>query len=177
MKIIRWLLYLVGGFIAIGFFLPGTTHIVRSTEINAPVAAVFNQVNELKNWYDWSPWAKLDPNTKWEYSQPSAGLGAYYNWKSEARNVGNGKLTVTDIKPNENIRCKMDFDGMGSSNSGFKFISKDSTHTQVDWSFDTDHGMNPFMRWLGFVVMDKAIAGDYERGLANLKTVVERIKN
>ena len=174
MRILRWLLYVIGGFIAVGFFLPGTTHVVRSTEINAPVVTVFNQVNELKNWYDWSPWAKLDPNTKWDYSQPSSGLGAFYTWKSDKRDVGNGTLTVTDMKSNESIRCKMDFEGMGSSNSGFKFTAKDSTHTVVDWSFDTDHGMNPLMRWMGFTVMDKAIATDYEKGLVNLKTVAEK---
>lgn len=174
MKILRAFLYFIGTVIAIGFFLPGTVHVVRSTEINAPAASIFNEVNELKNWNDWSPWAKLDPNTTWDFSLPSAGLGAYYNWKSEKRNVGNGKLTITDVKPYESIRCKMDLEGMGTSNSGFKFTAKDSTHTQVDWSFDTDFGMNPLMRWMGFAMMNKAIGEDYELGLVNLKAVVEK---
>ena len=174
MNILRAFLYLVGTVIAIGFFLPGTAHVVRSTEINAPAATVFNEINELKNWNDWSPWAKLDPNTKWEYSLPSAGLGAFYNWKSDKRNVGNGKLTITDVKPNESVRCKMNFEGMGTSDSGFKLTTKDSIHTQVDWSFDSNFGLNPLMRWMGFAMMNKAIEEDYERGLVNLKALVEK---
>ncbi len=45
--------------------------------------------------------------------------------------------------------------------------------TRVTWAFDTEHGMNPFKRWLG-LLFDRMIGADYEKGLAKLKAMEER---
>ena len=173
-KLLKFLGYGVLALIAISFFLPGSVHMVRQIEIAAPSAKIFNETNELKNWNDWSPWAKIDPNTKYTYSQPTtAGEGAYFNWTSNDKNVGNGKQTILSVKTNELIRSRTDFEGMGTSTSDFKFVAKDSTHTQVSWSFDMDLGLNPIMRFIG-LKMESFVAPDYERGLANLKAVCEK---
>ncbi|MBL7817441.1 MAG: SRPBCC family protein [Saprospiraceae bacterium] len=174
-KILRWLLIIVVGFLGIGLLLPGTSHVERQIDIASPAPLVYDQVNELKNWVNWSPWAKLDPNVKWVYSEPSsAGLGAYYTWVGNDK-VGEGKLTIIDAKPTELLKTKMEFKGQGDAMADFKFTAKDSTATKVVWSFDSDHGMNPFARWFG-LAMNSFIGPDYEKGLANLKAHCESKK-
>jgi Polyketide cyclase / dehydrase and lipid transport len=175
MKILKWILGIALLVVGIGFFMPGTTHLERTIEINAPSAQIYEQVNELKNWMNWSPWAKIDPNTVWKYSEPSSGIGSYYTWASQDKNVGNGKLTILEVKPNESVRCKMEFEGMGESMADFKFVAKDSISTKVIWSFDNDNGLNPIKRWFG-IFMDKMLGPDYEKGLANLKAYNEMKK-
>lgn len=172
MKILKRILIGILIIIGIGFFMPGKTHVERNIEINAPIAQVYDQVNELKNWMNWSPWAKLDPNTIWKYSEPSSGVGSYYTWASQVKNVGNGKMTVLETKQNELVNCKMEFEGMGESFADFKFMAKDSTSTRVVWSFNNDNGINPFQRWMG-LFMDKLLGPDFEKGLANLKAYSE----
>lgn len=172
-KILRWLLIIVVGFVAIGFLLPGVSHVERSIDIAAPASSVYDQINELKNWETWSPWAKIDPNVKWVYSEPiTAGKGAYYTWVGN-KDVGEGKLTILDTKPNENVHCKMEFKGEGDAFADFKLTAKDSTATKIVWAFDSEHGMNPIARWFG-LAMNIFIGPDYEKGLANLKAVCEK---
>src|SRR5262249_24408188 len=52
---------------------PSTFNLERSAVLSAPPSEVFAQVNELKRWQAWSPWAKLDPNAKNTYEGPEAG--------------------------------------------------------------------------------------------------------
>ena len=54
MKILKWILGIIALSVAVGFLMPGTTHIERAIDINVPAVDVFNQVNELKNWSNWS---------------------------------------------------------------------------------------------------------------------------
>ncbi len=177
LKILRFLLIAVLTLLGIGFFLPGASHLERTLEISAPAQSIFNQVNELKNWNNWSPWAKLDPNMQMTYSQPSsAGMGAYYTWSSEQGNIGKGKLTIIDAKPNENVRYKLEFDGMGESFADFKLAAKDSLNTKVTWTMDSDYGLNVISRWFGFLFIEKYVGADYDKGLANLKAHCESKK-
>src|SRR5207244_494994 len=53
--IIAIALALLAGFIATR---PSEFQVARSTTIAAPPSAVFTQVNELRKWKAWSPWAK-----------------------------------------------------------------------------------------------------------------------
>ncbi len=176
MKIIKWILTIMALFVVVGYLMPGTTHVERTIDINAPSSTVYNQVNELKNWVNWSPWAKIDPNTVWKYSEPSSsGIGAYYTWSSSNNNVGNGKMTILDTKPNEHVRYKLEFEGMGESLVSFNLTAKDSSNTKVAWTLDKDNGLNPISRWLG-ILMDKMMGPDYEKGLANLKAYCETRK-
>jgi carbon monoxide dehydrogenase subunit G len=174
-KILRYLFIAVAAFAGIGLLLPGKSHVERQIEIAAPSAIVFGQINELKNWAAWSPWQQLDPNAKWVFSSPStAGVGAWYTWEGN-KAVGSGKMTILDTDSTKMLHCKMEFGGAGDSFADFKLTPKDSTATQIVWTLDTDLGINPMARWFG-LGFEKFIGPDYERGLANLKTVCEKLK-
>ncbi len=175
-KILRGLLMAVISLVGIGLLLPGVTHFERTIDIASPASTVYDQINELKNWEQWSAWAKIDPNTQWTYSQPSsAGIGAYYTWVGN-KDVGEGKITIVDAKPNENVHCKMEFKGGGDAMADFKLVGKDSTSTKITWAFDSDHGMNPMARWFGLAMNKFLVGPDYEKGLANLKALCETKK-
>lgn len=157
--------------VVIAFFLPKETIIERKIEINAPAKAVFVQVNELRNWEKWSKWHTLDPDAEYTYSEPSHGLDAWYSWRSENENVGNGKLTTTVFTPYSFLEQRMDFEGMGSSTAYWKF-EENAGVTHVTWGFKNDNGWNPIGRWVG-IMMDKLLGPDYEYGLEHLKLVAE----
>ncbi len=173
--ILRYLFIGIAALAGIGFLLPGKSHVERQTTIAAPNTFVFNQINELKNWVNWSPWQELDPNAKWVYSTLStAGVGAWYTWEGNEK-VGSGKLTILDADSTKMLHCKMEFGKGADSFADFKLTPKDSTTTTVVWTLDTDLGLNPLARWFG-LGMETFIAPDYEKGLANLKAVCEKPK-
>src|SRR4051812_19963646 len=80
-----------------------TFSVVRSAAISAPPEKVFAQVNDFHAWNGWSPWAKLDPNCKYVYGEPSAGQGATYGWAGNDQ-VGEGKMTILESKPGELVK-------------------------------------------------------------------------
>ena len=92
-------LLLIAAFLVVVWFQPDDYRLTRQTVIAAPAAAVFAQVNDLKNWDDWSPWAKLDPNAKVTFSGPQSGPGATFKWDGNDK-VGAGTMTITESKPN-----------------------------------------------------------------------------
>jgi uncharacterized protein YndB with AHSA1/START domain len=152
---------------------PDDYRLTRSTVIAAPAAAVFAQVNDLRKWDDWSPWAKLDPNAKITFSGPQSGPGATFQWSGNDK-VGAGTMTITESKPNQRIATRTDFGKPfeGTSHADFIF-SEIGGQTNVIWTMS---GTNSFIGKAMCLVMsvEKMLGPDFERGLAQLKQVAEK---
>src|SRR5437016_6832092 len=82
--------------------------ITRSATMSAPAAALFAQVNDFHNWEAWSPWAKMDPAMKQTYEGAPSGTGAVYTWSGN-NDVGEGRMTLTESRPGELVRIRLDF--------------------------------------------------------------------
>lgn len=87
---------------------PAEYRVTRSATMGAEPKAVWAQVNDFKNWSEWSPWAKLDPDAKNTISVPAAGVGATFAWEGNSK-VGAGKMTMLDTKPGELIEIRLEF--------------------------------------------------------------------
>lgn len=151
---------------------PADFRIERSATISAPAAAVFARVNDLHAWQEFSPWAKLDPTAKITFTGPPAGTGAAFTWVGNS-DIGEGTMTITESKPAELVRFRLDFVKPMASTSTAEFAFKGSTNTTtVTWSM---FGKNNFVgrAFCVFVNMDKMVGGQFEEGLAKLKSLSE----
>ncbi len=170
----RVLLGLFGIFViltVVSSVLPDQVHIERQVTIKAAPAIIFPFVNNPKNTEKWSPWLERDRSAQLTYTGPDEGMGAKLAWRSDNREVGIGNLEITESKPNELVRLALAFEGQGNATSYYK-LKPTSGGTQLIWGFDTKLGWNPVMRYMG-LMFEKWVGSDYERGLANLKKVVE----
>ena len=150
--------------------LPEKWHVERSISVNASPSKIYNLTTELKNWSEWSPWYNLDPKTKWTFSDSTFGVGAWYSWESEQRNVGKGRLEMISAIENQSNQYQQEIDGMGASIGGFILTPEGDNTTKVTWTLD---GENKGMaKWFG-VLMGFFVGSDYEKGLANIKQVAE----
>jgi effector-binding domain-containing protein len=174
MKILKRIVFVLLALIAIliitAYLLPRHSHVERSLLIKSPADQIFVQVNTLKNWPNWSPWHKMDPNMEIEYLDADKGVGAKYTWKSANNKVGNGSMTITKSIPYDTISTEMAFMDNGISNVNFIFTKSDAG-TLVKWTLDSDLGWNPIYRYFG-LMMDRMVGPDFENGLNNLKDVV-----
>ena len=75
-KILIGISVVVVAFVVVVALQPADFRVTRTATIAAPPEMVFAQVNDFHNWNEWSPWAKLDPNTKNTYDGPASGVGA-----------------------------------------------------------------------------------------------------
>ena len=159
-------------FVVVVALQPSEFRIVRSATISAPAPAVFAQVNDFHNWEAWSPWAKLDPAAKATFEGPSTGTGAIFKWAGN-KEVGEGSMTITESRPSDLIRIKLEFLRPFEATNSAEFTFKpEGNRTGVTWSME---GKNNFIAKAVclFMNMDKMVGGQFEQGLAQMKAVVE----
>jgi hypothetical protein len=144
----------------------------RSATITAPAVVIFPHVNDFKKMDVWSPWLKFDPNVKITHQGPPSGVGAIESWEGN-KNVGAGRMTVIESRPSELIRLKLEFFRPFAATNAAEFTFRPETiGTTVTWAMT---GKRNFMtKAMGLVMnFDKMIGGNFEKGLAELKTIAE----
>jgi uncharacterized protein YndB with AHSA1/START domain len=159
-------------FIIIVAMQPNEFRVTRSAGIAAPPENIFPRANDLHKWEAWSPWAKMDPACKNSYAGATAGTGAIFAWAGNKK-VGEGQMTITESRPNELIRIKLEFLKPFKSTNTAEFTFKaEGGQTLVTWSMS---GKNNFFfkAFSLFVNCDKMVGRDFEKGLAALKSVAE----
>ncbi len=172
-KILIGLVVIVAAFAVVVATRPSTFHIERSTTILARPEVVFAELGDFHAWPAWSPWEKLDPKMARTFSGPPAGVGATYAWKSEVGKVGQGRMTIEKSEPPTREVIKLEFiKPFAATNTVTFTIEPLASDSRVTWAMD---GHNGFLGKMFHTVMDmdKMVGRDFERGLANLKTVVE----
>ncbi|WP_445370202.1 SRPBCC family protein [Methylomonas sp. HW2-6] len=151
---------------------PDSFSVSRSLAMAAPASLVFAQVNDLRKWDAWSPWAKLDSNAQNSFEGPDAGVGAAMRWSGNNK-VGQGSMTIVHSRPDSFIRFSLDFvkPFKASNIAEFSFDSA-GTETVVTWTMS---GRNNFVGKAMNLVMncDKMVGGQFEQGLAAIKRIVE----
>jgi len=149
---------------------PADFRIERSAQIDAPRDVVFSIINDLRQWGDWSPYDKRDPNMKKTFEGGSAGPGASYAWNGNNQ-VGAGRLTIVESKPGELVSMKLEFSRPFKASNEVNFkLAPSGGGTRVSWIMD---GKNNFMTKAMslFMNMDKMVGKDFEQGLVNLNSV------
>ena len=176
MKIVRIVLLVLGiavvAVLALAATRPNSYHVTRTATIAAAPAAVFAQVNDLRRWEAWSPWEKLDPAMKRTFTGPESGKDASYAWAGSDK-VGEGRMTITESDPDSRIGIRLDFikPFEETCQVGFAFVPEGEA-TNVTWTMDGNHSYVSKVMCV-FMDMEKMIGTDYEKGLAQLKTVAE----
>lgn len=163
---------LAAAFAALVASRPSEFRITRSAIVAADPATLFAQVNDVRRFQDWSPWAKRDPQAKMSFEGPAAGEGAAFRWAGN-REVGEGAMTVTASRRNERVQFRLDFlKPMKATNTAEFTFEPVAEGTRVTWSM---FGESKFIcKAMGlFMNMDKMIGGDFEKGLAGLKRIAE----
>ncbi len=151
---------------------PDDWTIQRQATLPADPAKIFPYLDDLHKFLAWSPWANEDPNMKLTFGDPAIGSGAHCTWEGNGK-VGAGKLTITESRPNERVRCRFDFCKPLKCTNLHEFaLQAEGSQTIVTWKMS---GEAPwfFKLILVFVSCDKMMADKLELGLANLKAAVD----
>ena len=167
------ILLVVAFFVVLGLTGPATFNIVREADYEATPASVFAQINDFHKWVAWSPWEKMDPAMRREYSGAASGVGARYAWVGNKK-VGEGNMEITQAELNKMVQLDLHFLKPFQADNVTEFmIAPKGKLTTLRWEM---RGPRPFfMRMMRlFMDMDKMVGKDFETGLANLRAVVEK---
>lgn len=146
--------------------------VTRSAKMSAPPANVFAQINNFHNWEAWSPWAKMDPNAKNAFEGPASGEGAKFSWQGN-KDIGEGAMTITESRPSDVIKIDLEFfKPFAARNLAVFTFTPIGDETEVKWTMTGQS--NFFCRAMcTFMNMDKMVGGQFEKGLAAIREIVE----
>ncbi len=157
--------------IGVGLILPSSTQVSRNVIIERDISSVFNKVNDYREFNKWSPWAKRDPETRYEFTGPATGVGSKMSWHSDHPQVGIGSQEIIESIKDEKVTVKLYFEGQGDATAYYR-LEQQGKSTRITWGFTTEHGVNIISRYFG-LMLDSWVGADYEAGLENLKQLLE----
>lgn len=156
-------------FVIIVALQPAEYHVERSATIEAPPEVVFEQVDSFRNWENWSPWLDRDPDAEGSFDGPERGEGAIFEWSGN-REIGAGRMTITESRAREYIEIKLEFfePYESQTTTAFAFSETDNGATEVTWSMSGENNFISKAIAL-FVDFEEMVGQDYERGLVLLE--------
>ncbi len=163
------LLALVVGYAALQ---PAEYLVKREITISAPPEKVWPHLNNQKLAEKWGPWLEVDPQAKMNYSGPDEGVGAKTNWDSSGE-LGTGSATIVESVPHQRVGIQLDYvKPMNMQQFSTYLLEGSGTQSKVTWQV-TGRNSLPGRVMCLFFDMDKMVGGMFEKGLSNLKTLVE----
>lgn len=177
MKTLKIILILLGVIIAIALiaaiFLPNSYEVQRKIIIKKPANMVFYQIADFKNWEKWSPWNASDKDAKFTFAGQDGKVGSKMMWDGDT--IGKGSMTITKIHEFDRIETDLELIHPWSMKS-HEFFTFDHGHgnTLLTW-YDVGKLSYPLGRIMNlFYNMDKLMGPDFEKGLKNIKALLEK---
>ncbi|MCB0429902.1 MAG: SRPBCC family protein [Flavobacteriales bacterium] len=160
-------------FLSASIVSPSESVIEESVVIHAPAPVVFEQVNVLRSWENWSEWKNLDTAVfDRGYSGQARGVGCTHEWASSDPRVGHGRTEITESEPYEWLKMDIRM-GPVSGESTWHFQS-DVDSVFVSWK--TRVPLNFTQRiWPGWFLTD-ASEPYFIASLKNLKAYTESLR-
>lgn len=172
-KIFGGLVAVIALFLAYVAFQPADYTIAREIKINASAEKIFPFLNSSKLAEKWGPWSEIDPEAKMVFSGPEEGVGAQTSWDT-GKQLGTGSATIAESVLNQKVGIKLEYTKpMNMTQYAEYLITPADTGSIVTWKVQ---GKNSFVGRIMcvFVNMDKMVGGMFEKGLSNLKNLVEK---
>ena len=153
--------------VLIGTILPSTYEVTETISIDAPNQKVHSYINNLQTWNAWGSWYEADPTIEQTMGEQTSGVGASQSWTGKD---GDGRLVFTKVEPNQ-IAFDLYFGEFPKCTARFDFVP-DGDHTQLSWTMNGEMPM-PILGGYMVLIFEPAIRADFQKGLVNLKRLVE----
>lgn len=154
---------------------PSESKVERSIDIAAPGDIIKSRLVDLVFFHDsWSPWTEKDPAMKVTYTGNPGKEGHSMVWESLVKEVGKGSLTY-HYTHGDTIMMTLHFDDYGDSQV-YYLVDFNSKGAKVTWGMHNQIPW-PFRAMMLFMNPDKMVGSDFEKGLSNLKSVMETMIN
>jgi hypothetical protein len=147
--------------------------IEKSIEIGRSSREVFDYLKYTRNQDNFSVWNMTDPSMKKDYRGTDGTVGYIYSWDSTNKNVGAGEQEIIGIKEGKEIGYEVRFfrPMKNVGKTSFLINGKGAKTTSVVWTFDSP---TKFPYSLLAPVFKKILGKDLEKGLTNLKSILEK---
>jgi effector-binding domain-containing protein len=175
MKILKWIVIVIVAIIAIFLIYsamqPNKAIVSETIEIKKPASVIYADISDFKTWSNWSVWAQMDPNMENEFSETMGEIGSFTAWKSDNPLVGIGRQEIIELRENEYLKFKMNFDAWPGTKYAEFIIEENEGVTNVTWTYEgTETAF--YMNFMNSMI-EKMLIPNYQDGLKNMKEYME----
>jgi hypothetical protein len=163
--------------VVVGLLLPSHGHIERSVEVSSPLRQIYDSVNTLRRFPEWSPERRLDPLLRMEYSGERNGVGAKVSYSGN-ESVGNGSLEISASDEDSQVKMDVENNFVGENKTYTITLnpSESGKTTRIVWAYDVDYGMNLLWRYAGLYIHGKPDA-TIQTAVANMSNMLATFPN
>ena len=175
MKVLKWILGIIVVIAAVvliwGAVLPKIFYGESVITIDRPAMMIYQSVASFENRAQWDPWIESEPeaevviNSAWENNL----IGSEYSWNGEI--IGTGMMRIDSVIPGEKIYAALFFGESEKPGLVTWIFTPEDNSTKVTWTL-TSETAYPIERII-FSLMGKGMKESFDRGLSNLKSVME----
>lgn len=145
----------------------------RSGVLNASVDKIFPYLSTFEGGHKWSPYERMDPHMKIKIIGPDGQPGTVMEFDGN-RDAGSGKLEFLKIHANTGADLKLTMVKPFPAENYIEYrLTPEGAGTRFTWSMSGNNGFLGKMMVV-FIDCEKLIGGQMEKGIQNLKEVVEK---
>ncbi|MBN8482853.1 MAG: polyketide cyclase [Xanthomonadales bacterium] len=163
--------------VVIGVLLPSHGHVERSVEVSNPVRQIYDSLNTLRRFPEWSAERRLDPQLNMEFEGPREGVDAGVRYSGNEL-VGKGSLKIVSSDPDSQVKMAVENHFAGTDKSYTIRIepSQSGKTARIFWSYDVDYGWNLLWRYAGLYIHGAPDA-NVQAALGNLSAMLASFPN
>ncbi|MFT3902909.1 MAG: SRPBCC family protein [Niabella sp.] len=164
------LVFMIAAAAVLSYIAPTEQRVSRSVQVDASPAKVYGWLSSLQSIKTWAVWGSTDSSLVYEFKGKDATRGAYATWAGAPYVSGKGKITLTGLKPNQQVDYHIDFLEPIDFRADSRFLLKDDGGgiTTVTWDFVMPT-KRPFNIYNLFYDLKKERGADFDEGLVLLQ--------
>lgn len=166
-------------FLVVAVLLPSSRTLTESVETNRRQTIVFDTLNSLQRFKDWSPVTAYDPGAELRLSGPDAGVGARVDYSSSIKRVGDGSWEITESEPGTRVAYALETPNRGDNKTmAFQLrpTGRNNRNIEITQTYNVDYGWDLLGRFAGLYV-SRNVGDGMKLGLGRLTNMLAAVPN
>lgn len=166
-------------FVVVGVLLPSSRTLVERVETNRKLTIVYDTLNSLRRFKDWSPITLYDPKAELKLSGPTSGVGARVDYASDVSAIGEGSWEIVETEPGERVLYAVTDERRGD-NKRTEFTlrptGRSGRNVEITQTYKVDYGWDLLGRYAGLYV-SRNVGDGMKLGLQRLSNMLASVPN
>jgi len=166
-------------FLVVAVLLPSSRTLTESAETNRRQTIVFDTLNSVLRFKDWSPITAYDPNAQLKLSGPEAGVGARVDYSSTVKRVGDGSWEITESEPGKRVVYALENPTRGDNKEmafTLRPTGRNNRNIEITQTYNVDYGWDLLGRFAGLYV-SRNVGDGIKLGLGRLTNMLAAVPN
>ncbi|MCD9028151.1 SRPBCC family protein [Luteimonas sp. BDR2-5] len=166
-------------FVVVAVLLPSSRTLTESVETNRRQTIVFDTINSLRRFKDWSSIPLYDPAVTLKLSGPDAGVGARVDYDSSVDRIGKGSWEIIESDPGTRVVYAVENPQRGHNKKmtyTLRPTGRNNRNIEIRQTYNVDYGWDLLGRFAGLYV-SRNVGDDMKLSLGQMSNILASVPN